>query len=195
MKKDLSIFKRTCKYYVNDSQSKLMFSVNIFGEEYTVYANSAVVFLSKQPIKEIEEGIADFNLQYNQFKGKFEETNANKNKNFIEQIMNTFSFDNHDNWHKFTSNQIDNYLSYLDEEYKENKKTYGTKAHLYSNNPYCIEGEKNIWVNPMFAKCAFDFVGNTEEVYLFGTLKPILFINSEMNRMALVLPVVRNRNV
>lgn len=195
MKKDLSIFKKSCRNYLYEKELKYKFNVNAFEKEYTAYANGAEIFLSKEPIKEIEEGIDNFNVRYDAMQDKFVEIDTNNGKSFVENLLGKFSTENHDNWCKFNVSKIDSYISYLNERYEENKRLYDTKSSMYASEPYCIDSEKNIWVNPMFAKCAFDFVGNTEEVYLFGTREPVLFINSEMNRMALVLPVVRNRNV
>lgn len=195
MKKDLSIFRKSCRNYLYERELKYKFNVNAFEKEYTAYANGAEVFLSKEPIKEIEEGIDNFNVRYDAMQDKFVEIDTNNGKSFVENFLGKFSAENHDNWCKFNVGKIDSYISYLNERYEENKRLYNTKSNMYASEPYCIDSEKNVWVNPMLAKCAFEFVGNTEEVYLFGALKPVLFINSEINRMALVLPVVRNRNV
>ena len=195
MKKDLSIFRKSCRNYLYERELKYKFNVNAFEKEYTAYANGAEVFLSKEPIKEIEEGIDNFNVRYDAMQDKFVEIDTNNGKSFVENFLGKFSAENHDNWCKFNVGKIDSYISYLNERYEENKRLYNTKSNMYASEPYCIDSEKNVWVNPMLAKCAFEFVGNTEEVYLFCALKPVLFINSEINGMALVLPVVRNRNV
>ena len=193
MKKDLSIFKKSCRNHLVERELKYKFNVNAFEKEYTAYANGAEVFLSKEPIKEIEEGIDNFNVRYDAMQDKFVEIDTNNGKSFVENFLGKFSAENHDNWCKFNVGKIDSYISYLNERYEENKRLYNTKSNMYASEPYCIDSEKNVWVNPMLTKCAFEFVGDIEEVYLFNPVSPVLFMNGDMDRIVVLLPVRRAR--